>query len=171
MKKTFIIIIAMLMPLLASAQNYPTGITPYSLQQAWEYFCKNDKSGGNILKKVGYRYVGEYNNTIGYNMVYTRSCSVSMGSDGFVKSARANGGSQYASYIEVGPGVGMDWSLSLHFLSSKGAASFTNLLKKVGYRLVVSDGHQIWKRSSTQEFLIQEGNNFSLSDVIGYDDF
>lgn len=172
MKKTVIIILATLIPFLVAAQTYPTGITPYTFQQAWKCFAydKDNAKADVILRKCGYKKIGTFDNAIGYNMVYSKACKVRMGSDGFVESVSPAAGSGYSSYIQVGPGVGMDWSMSVTFLSNKGTNAFANLLRETKYNHYVNE-HNAWVQKDTHDYFIQVGKSFSVSDVVGGEDF
>lgn len=176
MKKFSILIIALLMPMLATAQKYPTGITPYTFNTAWGYFLEYNQEGFSraekVLKKMGYSYVGSYTKMqteSWINHVFTRDCTVTIDADGFVKTAKATNGNKYASYIEVGPGEGMDWNMRVTFLTSTGSSYFVKLLKKSKYRF--QRENSVWLQSSTRNNLFQNGKSFSVSDVVGYEDF
>ena len=176
MKKFSILIIALLMPMLATAQKYSTGITPYTFQKAWEYLLESQQQNrqnaeaDNLLKKLGYTYVGAYNyqDTNWTNHVYAKGCVVTVGSDGFVKTAKAKGGNKYANYIEFGPGVGMDCSMKVTFLTSTGSSYFINLLKKSKYQFRKNSSS--WVRPATKECIFQEGKEFYYSEARGYED-
>ena len=81
-----------------------------------------------------------------------------------MKSATPKPGQVYASYIEVGPSIGLDWFLTLHFLSSKGTSAFISLLKQSGYKRVSEEEFDEpgWYRSATRDFIGQRGNEFTL---------
>ena len=176
MKKTASFILALLLPLFVSAQSLPpTGITPYTFNLVWNYM----KSGGfepsqldkaeQLLTNAGYHKVGKFNQAIGYNLVYAKACNVKMSSDGFVKSVTPNKEPGFSSYIQVGPGVGMDWGMSVTFYSQKGTNAFVELLNKGEYIYHATENPG-WVRQSDGCYFLQKDRTFSVSDVIGSED-
>ena len=176
MKKATILFFSLLLPLFINAQSLPpTGITPYTFNMVWNYM----KSGGfepsqldkaeQLLTNAGYRKVGKFDNAIGYNLVYAKACDVKMSSDGFVNSASPNKEPGFSSYIQVGPGVGMDWGMSVTFMSKKGTNAFIALLNKAEYKFYDTD-NPAWFRRSDNCYFLQRGKAFSVSDVIGGED-
>lgn len=164
MKRILVILLAAVLPLIAFSQSRPTGITPYTFQQAWKYFqAENTRSGEALLKKTGYSKAGRYDCPIGYNLIHVKACKVTMGDDGLVKKAVPAAGPGYSSYIEVGPGPGMDWTMSVTFLSSKGAKAFEQLLSQTGYKR--REGG--WSRQTDGTYFLQDGNRFSVSEAHG----
>ena len=176
MKKVSSFIVALLLPLFVSAQSLPpTGITPYTFNLVWNYM----QSGGyepsqldkaeRLLTNAGYHKVGKFNQPIGYNLVYAKACTVKVSSEGFVESASPNKEPGYSSYIEVGPGVGMDWGMSVTFISKKGTNAFIELLKKGEYTYHATENPG-WLRQSDGCYFLQRDKTFSVSDVIGGDE-
>ena len=150
------------------AADDSTGITPYVFYQVWEAMDNgvDVARGEKILLNRGYKKLGTYENMIGYNMVYAKAANVKVGTDGFVKSATPGKGSGYSSYIQVGPGVGMDWAMSVTFLTKAGTDAFIKLLKKAGY----TKHGTAWKRADGLYFFQRE-RTFSVSSVADADDF
>ncbi|MBR3456172.1 MAG: hypothetical protein IKH26_12720 [Bacteroidaceae bacterium] len=176
MKKTVLSILALLLPLFLDAQSLPpTGITPYTFNIIWGYM----KSGNfepsqldkaeQLLTTARYRKVGKFDRPIGYTLVYAKACNVKMSSEGFVKSASPNKEPGFSSYIEVGPGVGMDWDMSVTFMSQKGTNAFIELLKKGQYTYYATENAG-WVRKSDGCYFFQHGKTFSVSDVVGGDE-
>lgn len=176
MKKSAFLILTLILPLFLKAQSLPpTGITPYTFNIIWGYM----KSGNfepsqldkaeQLLTNAGYHKVGKFDRPIGYTLVYAKACNVKMSNDGFVKSASPNKEPGFSSYIEVGPGVGMDWDMSVTFISQKGTKAFTELLKQGQYTYHATE-HPGWLRQSDGCYFIQNGKTFSVSDVIGGDE-
>jgi len=152
----------------------PTGITPDSFYIVWDYI----KSGGGepsqlakaekLLSKAGYHKVGKFGQDMGYNLVYAKACNVKMSRGCFVQSASPNEEPGFSSYIQLGPGVGMDWSMSVTFMSKNGTSAFVELLKKGGYTFYATE-EPGWVRLSDGCYFMQRDKIFSVSDVIDGD--
>lgn len=172
MKKVASFILVLLLPLFMNAQSLPpTGITPYTFNLVWKYM----QSGGyepsqldkaeQLLTNAGYHKVGKFDQPIGYNLVYAKACNVKISNDGFVESASPNKEPGFSSYIQVGPGVGMDWGMSVTFMSKKGTNAFIELLKKGEYTFHATE-NPVWLRKSDGCYFLQRDKTFSVSDVI-----
>jgi hypothetical protein len=169
--KRFLIIVFVLFPLLLSAQTQSSGMTPYVFQKVWDYVTQNKINNAEaLLKKRGYRKVGDYNRTIGFNKIYVKDCTVTVSNDGTVKSSRATTRSGYASYFEIGAGIGLCYDISVTFLSRTGTNAFIKLLKKSNYRFSRKDLYDwekidnVWQRSKDGWFLLQQHNTFYLNE-------
>ena len=171
MKKNILLIACMLLPLLASAQAEQLGMTPYLFHQAWENVIDSSTEEAEaILEKAGYTKVGHYNLEIGFNIVYAKGCTVTVSRSGNVKSAKATTTDGYASYVQIGAGVGMCYDMSVTFLNKKGTQAFISLLKKSKYRFARKDLfdwgviENVWERSSDHWFVMQKGNTFYINE-------
>ena len=171
MKKNLLLIACVLLPLLASAQTVQSGMTPFIFHQAWEKVeGSNVKVAESILKKAGYSKVGEYHPAIGFNIIYAKGCTVTVSRSGEVKSAKATAANGYASYVQIGAGVGMCYDMSVTFLSNKGTQAFISLLKKSGYRFARKDLYDwdiienVWERPTDHWRVMQKGNTFYINE-------
>lgn len=173
MKKTFLSFLIFLLPTFVVAQSLPpTGITPYTLNLFWEYM----KSGTNepaqiekaekLLTTAGYVKVGKYDQPIGYKIVYAKACDVSMNENGEIEKVVPNKAPGYSSYIMIGPGIGMDWDMSLTFYSKKGTNAFAQLLKKAEFTYYSTENPG-WVRQRDGRYFFQREKTFSVSDVVG----
>lgn len=163
MKKNFLLIACLLLPLLASAKTEKTGITPFMLCQIW------DNHGGNLLENAGYSMVADKHYEIGFDIYYAKGCTVSELPSGRLsfKATVTNG---YASYVNFGATVGLCYYLSVTFLSKKGAKAFVSLLKKSGFRFARKDLYDsgiienVWELPKSHWRVMQNGNTFYIND-------
>lgn len=169
--KRLLMIAFVLLPFMANAQTSKLGMTPYVFHQAWEKVVGNTmKDAETMLKKLGYRKVGDYQREIGFNIIYAKGCNVTVSRDGVVKSAKATTSNGYANYVEIGAGIGMCYDMSITFLSKTGVNAFVELLKKSGYRFSRKDMYDmdkidnVWERTSDGWFLMQEKNTFYIDE-------
>ncbi len=172
MKRLSLHLLAILLPLFMSAQSLPpTGITPTTFYKIWNYM-KN--AGGEpsqlakaeqLLTKAGYHKIGLFDQGGPYNLVYAKACNVKISRDGFVQSASPNDEPGFSSYIQVGPGVGMDWFMSVTFMSKNGANAFIDLLKKSNYIFYNTDNPG-WVRQSDGCYFIQKDKIFSVNELL-----
>ena len=168
MKSTAIFIFSVLMPMFMSAQKYPTGITPYTLTQACNYFCRSEHNNGDaLLRKLGYSRVGQYDRSIGCIILYARKCNLRVSNSGQNVSATPTTRDGYASYISIDIGVGLDTSMDVTFVSSTGANAFANLLRQTKYRL----RGRIWEQAGTDNCFIQKGRTFIAPGDYGLESF
>ena len=173
MKKIFLLIACVLLHLLARAQTVQSGITPFIFHQAWEKVEGSDiEAAEAMLKKAGYSKVGHYhyNLKIGFNIVYAKGCNVTVSRSGEVKSAKATVTNGYASYVEIGAGLGLCYDMSVTFLNKKGTQAFVSLLKKSGYRFSRRDLYDwgiienVWERPTDYWRVMQKGNTFYIDE-------
>ena len=171
MKKRLLLITCVLLPLLASSQTVQSGMTPFIFHQAWEKVEDSDIDEAEaILKKAGYSKVGEYNLEIGFNIIYAKGCTVTVSRSGDVKAAKATETNDYASYVQIGAGVGLCYDMSVTFLSKKGAQAFVSLLKKSGYRFSRRDLYDwgivenVWELPTNNWRIMQKGNTFYINE-------
>ena len=133
MKKLILLIFTVLLPMWINAQEYPTGITPYSFLKSWEYLIStpnNIDKAEAILLNAGYRKIGKFKTRIAYNLIYAKACNVKVSSNGYVESTSPNSEPGFSSFIEMGPEP-YNWKCHLRLFHIKEQMRLSNCFRKM----------------------------------------